>query len=66
MSGIHDHVPFSVERIKDLARVLGVGQDMVWINPMTGAMDLRDAAAASISSQVEVESESHDGYTTKQ
>jgi len=57
MSGIQDHVPFSVERIKNLAQALGVGRDLMWINPVTGAIDLRDLAHTKLTASAEVEND---------
>lgn len=66
MSGIQDHVPLSIDRIKDLAKVMGISHELMWINPVTGAMGIRDLAELKVNNENQVASNEVEGYTSEQ
>lgn len=39
-----EHVPFSYGSVAKLAGTLGVGQQMLWVDPVSGAFKLREGA----------------------
>ena len=66
MSGVGDYVPFSEKQLTALARAVGVPTDLIWINPLTGAVQLREWAELSSASGLAVENLADDVYTTHQ
>ena len=66
MHGVADYVPFSEKQLIALARAVGVSTDLIWINPLTGAVQLREWSGLSPASGLGVENLADDVYTSQQ
>jgi hypothetical protein len=55
MSGIQDHMPFSEKQIMALAQAMDITPDFIWIDPVTGAVQLKSLAEERINIQEEID-----------
>ncbi len=48
MMPVHtNHVPYQFQTLKRLASSIGIEKQWLWVNPVTGALEIRDSIISS-------------------